>query len=194
MSNPAVPFPTIGKPSEFVKEGSVLTEISHSSAEIASEEEIHKEKEGWGYTNPNLHRRIVIPELRDSAIGTSNDAFTFYSDETNISKGQTLTLEVQPEALTTVKSCTYDSQRLTNGVDYSVQYSETPGIIYISLLAGSSIIPSVSGPDKRLIVNFRKFYPNDYTLQIQGMNSYRTTVVVTHDEDEAVQTSRPEIP
>lgn len=192
MPESMTPFPKIVRPSEFTIDNSKAVSTSTTIAEPASESEIAKESEGWGYTNPNLHRRIVDKQDRAAARTETSNYYTISSNVIDISKGHTLVLPIQLGIAVHITSCVYDGQELVKDVDYSLEYSNHS--VAITLLPSSSILPAELEGNKTLVINFVKYYYNDYTLAIQDVNSYRTTTTYVHDEDETYQTARPEIP
>lgn len=196
MSEPTSLFPKTVRPSEFTIEDSEAVSTSSTIAEPASESEIAKESEGWGYTNTNLHRRIKNKEIGSDARDAAREpSFNYYEISSNIidvSQGHTLILPVQPGVVIRVTSCTYDGQELVENSDYSLEYSNNS--VAINLEEGSSILPSQQEENKTFVINFVKYYYNDYTLAIQGVDSYRTTTKYMHDEDQTYQTAGPEIP
>lgn len=192
MSELAVTFPEIIRPTEFTFEDSDVIATSPALAEVASESDIAKESEGWGYTNPDLHRRIVDKEFRHTDRAPSSNYYTISSTVVDISQGRTLILPIPLGLLLTVTSCTYDGQELVQNIDYSLQYSHQS--VSITLLAGSTIVPAQQEKNKTFIINFTKVYRNDYALAVQGVNSYRTTTRYMYDPDESNDINRPETP
>ena len=187
-----VAFPEIGNPTDVDVVGTIPIGTLNTIAKPATEEEIAKESTGWGYTHPNLHRRIQDKEFRAAAREPSSNYYTISSNVFAVAQGNALVLPIQTGTVVTITSCTYDGNELVQDTDYSIQYLDTS--VTITLLAGSSIIPAQSEDDKTFIIYFTKYYYNDYTLALQGVYSYRTTVKYLHDEDECTDTSIPETP
>lgn len=117
----AVPFPQIRKVSTVISDSPVQLSDGNSSATPIDPESEEAAKDEFGYTNPNLHRRIETPEYRDKGVIRFNPTTeNQYPDDEEI-ESQDLNPDVMP--------------------------------------------------------------PNEYSLRIQSVYSYRTTSTFLHDDE-----------